>query len=256
MLPIVDIKNNPLRKGKFSASRISELLAEGKTKGATSKTRLNYIYDIALDKMGCKEDIYTKAMEHGKVNQYDAHNIFKQISGVNTEWFDDFIVINDTLGASPDAKSDSIIAEIKCQYNIINFISQNDVLLKKYYYQVQTQMIANKCNEGYLVNYLTKPELFGMDWVEHPYPVEDRIFWHHIKSDEKIQEEILTAAEKYFPLISVAYDKMHGAITLDEIEFFWSMKAGKIRYIKAKDTNWSEQDKIFYRVNNDFYVLL
>jgi hypothetical protein len=47
-------------KGRFSASGVSRLCAEG-----TGATRLGYIYEIALGLVDCKPDITTSAMYHG-----------------------------------------------------------------------------------------------------------------------------------------------------------------------------------------------
>ena len=64
------------KKGMFTASRIGDLLA-----GGTGKTKLNYIFDIALDLHGLKKEVSTKAMEHGIVNERSAIDILISIHG-------------------------------------------------------------------------------------------------------------------------------------------------------------------------------
>ena len=57
--------------GKFSASRISELLAQG-----TGKTAQSYVLELALQMLGIKKDITTGDMLHGINNQMPA---FQQV---------------------------------------------------------------------------------------------------------------------------------------------------------------------------------
>ena len=168
----------------FSASRISDLLAEGQ-----GKTRMNYIFDLAAESIGIKKDITTKAMTHGIVNEvYAMSLLIANVGGVmnvDEEGNQKSFKITDYLTATPDGYlAGSHTLEAKCQYNIKNFIDQNNKLPVKYYLQVQCQMMAMNVNKGYLINYLTKPEIFGQDdWQEYPIPLAQRYYIHEIERD-------------------------------------------------------------------------
>jgi len=242
------------RKGMFTASRIGDLLA-----GGTGKTKLNYIFDIALDLHGLKKEVSTKAMEHGIVNERSAIDILISKHGgkanLNEVGGQTFYKVNDKLGATPDALSPEWVGDAKCQFNIFNFVEQNDKLAKKYYLQVHTQMMALNVNKGYLINYLTKPEQWGEDnWTEYPFPLEDRYFIHEIDRDEETCENILKACDENHYLIDVAYQMQGSASLMDSDEFFYSQLVGRQRYLKLKEVNWVTNEREVIRHESDFYV--
>lgn len=244
------------RKGMFTASRIGDLLASG-----TGKTRLNYIFDIALDLHGLGKDISTKAMEHGIINERSAIDILISVHGGNANLNEVgkqiFYKVNDKLGATPDAiKQGQWTGDAKCQYNIYNFVEQNDKLPKKYYLQLQTQMMALKVDKGYLINYLTKPEEWGQDdWVEYPFPLKDRYFIHEVSKSEEACHDILKAVEDYYPYINVAYQMQGAASIVDSDEFFYNQLIGGVRYAKLKEVNWFSNDREVFRHEKEFYVI-
>jgi hypothetical protein len=242
------------KKGLFSASRIGDLLA-----GGTGKTKLNYIFDIALDLHGLKKEVSTKAMEHGIVNERSAIDILISKHGgkanLNEVGSQIFYKVNDKLGATPDALSSDWVGDAKCQFNIFNFVEQNDKLARKYYLQVHTQMMALNVNKGYLINYLTKPEQWGEDnWTEYPFPLEDRYFIHEIDRDEETCANILQACDENHYLIDVAYQMQGSASIMDSDEFFYSQLVGRQRYLKLKEVNWVTNEREVIRHESDFYV--
>jgi hypothetical protein len=242
------------RKGMFTASRIGDLLA-----GGTGKTKLNYIFDIALDLHGLKKEVSTKAMEHGIVNERSAIDILISKHGgkanLNEVGGQTFYKVNDKLGATPDALSSDWVGDAKCQFNIFNFVEQNDKLAKKYYLQVHTQMMALNVNKGYLINYLTKPEQWGEDnWTEYPFPLEDRFFIHEIERDESVCMEIIDAVETNHHLIDVAFQMQGSASLMDSDEFFYSQLVGRQRYLKLKEVNWVTNEREVIRHESEFYV--
>lgn len=243
---------NEDRIGKFTASRISDLLVSG-----DGKTRQNYIHDIASEVFGIKAEITTKAMEHGKANQLDGFEYARQIDDrlKSAKWFDEFIAINDKCGASPDVLGAGFTADVKCQYSIYNYIEQCENTNKKYYLQVQMQMMAYKVDIGYLINYLTRPYEYGIELPEYPFPLKERIFVKEIKIDEEAVDNILKAVDTHYQSIDICLQKMRNAEVLDEIDFFISMKTDKIKYLKHKDINWIKDDRRLYLVNNTFYVV-
>lgn len=242
-------------KGRFSASGISRLCSEG-----TGATRNTYIYEIALNLLGCKPDITTSAMYHGINNEANALDILISVKGGQHNF--DFEIgrqksfkVNDYLSATPDAYEEGIwTGDAKCQYTIKGFVEQNAKVSKAYMYQIQTQMLALKVDLGYLINYLTKPEKFGEEnWTEYPFPLEDRYFIHEIKKDEAICNEILEKSEKYHPLINVAYEQMANATILEDNEFFYNQLKNGIYYKTLKDY-WINNKKEVFRHENDFYI--
>ena len=241
-------------KGIFSASGVANLLA-----GGTGKTRLNYIFEIAEDLVGAKKDITTKQMQHGVINETTAVEILCNLYGGSPNYAKNgqvFYKVNDKLGATPDAIGFDWVGDAKCQYEIINFFEQNEKLIKKYFIQVQTQMMALKVDRGYLINYLTKPEEWGQDdWVEYPFPLEDRYFVHTIDKDESVQDSILEAVEKNFTLIEVAHQQLRDASVLNEDEFFMRQFKDKIRFEKLKDCNWVNNEREVFRFKNNFFII-
>ena len=244
-----------MRSLTFSASRVGDLLA-----GGTGKTRMNYIFELAEASVNAKKNVTTKQMLHGIVNERNAIDILCKVRDLvpNTNANGDqiFYPINGYIGATPDAIGFNAVGDAKCQYSIQAFIEQNDKLKTAYYYQLQTQMMALKVEQAYLINYLTKPEEFGQeDWEEYPFPIEQRYYIHEVVKDEKVCDDILTAAEKNFPLIVECSDLLLGATDLHEHTFFnWQMK-DKIRFGKLKDTNWLNFEKEVFRYNNEFYYI-
>lgn len=241
-------------KGSFSASGISRLCAEG-----TGTTRLSYIYEIALGLMGCKPDITTSAMYHGINNEANAIDILISAKGGQHNFSFELgkqisFRVNDYLTATPDAYEEGLwTGDAKCQYTIKGFLEQNRKLSKAYVYQVQTQMLALNVDRGYLINYLTKPEKFGQEnWTEYPFPLDQRYFIHELAKDNEICDEILMKAEKYHPLINLAFEQMANATILDENEFFYNQLNGTI-YKSLKDY-WTNNQKEVFRFENEFYI--
>jgi len=236
---------NPLRKGHFTASRISELLAEG-----TGKTRLNYIYDVACDVLGAKDDFETSAMRHGTTNQYNAFELaFKPNFG--GQWFDEYVPINDKCGASPDVIDVDFVADMKCQFMIDTYLDAIDRTPKKYEYQVQMQMMALGVEYGYVCNYLTRPEKFGEDWVEYNMPLELRYDIKRIEKSEEIHDKILEAVEINYPILQECIAMLGNANVMTEDEFIYKQYNRELKLRNLKE-NWQSKGEI-YRFENKFY---
>lgn len=241
---------------QFSASRISDLLA-----GGSGKTRLNYIYELAEKSLGIDNRAQTKAMQHGINNEMYALNVLFQTLGEGYSNDDGqgnqvYFKINEYVGATPDALSDNWVGDAKCQFYIRTFFEQNDKLVKRYYDQLQCQMLALKVDKAYLINYLTKPEVWGQDdWTEYPFALEDRFFIHEVEKDEAVQNDILELSEKYFPYIGLGAEMMRSAVELNEIEYFGKQFYDKVRFRKLKEINWIENDSEVFRFDNEFFVI-
>lgn len=234
---------------KFSASRISELLA-----GGQGKTAQSYILDLALQSIGIKEELSTPAMKHGIQNQLNGFEAVVKPLFPNAEWHDEFILINEFCGASPDILDNGSPMDIKCPYFIDSYIEQINKPPTKYFAQVQMQMMACKSNIGRLVFYLTKPEEWGQETevIEYPFPLELRFKIFEFAKDEELQENILKKVEESEPKKQQMIKLLTDANIMDEEQFFYEQMSG-FAYRKLSDcSNVLNLDKII-RVKDKFY---
>jgi hypothetical protein len=233
----------------FSASRISELLAEGR-----GKTSQSYILDLALQSLGIKEELSTPSMKHGIVNQINAFEKVVKPLFPEAKWHDEFININEYCGASPDILINESPLDVKCPYYIDSYIDQINSPPKKYYCQVQMQMMACKSDLGRLVFYLTKPEEWGdeKEVVEYPFPLEMRYKIFEYKKDEEMQYNILKKVELGHPKKLQIIKLLGEADIISEEEFFYKQMNGFV-YRKLKECyNIFNLEKVV-RVGDKFY---
>lgn len=232
----------------FSASRIGELLTGG-------KTAQSYCYDLCIDTLGLKEDFDTKEMKHGRVNQVNAFDTIVKPIYPDAVWFDSFLSINDKCGASPDIINGSMPIDVKCPYYVDTFMEQIHSVPKKYYAQVQMQMMALNSEEGALAFYLTKPEQWGEEeWEEYPIELERRFKIFEFKKDDEIQDNILKSVEEYHPKKVALLDNLKNAIELD-FQTFYEMQFEGDAFRKLKTAyNIFAVDEV-YRVGGQFYYL-
>lgn len=235
----------------FSASRISELLA-----GGSGKTAQSYCLDLALQEIGIKEEISTPAMKHGIQNQMNAFETVIKPLYPNAEWHDEFIHINEHCGASPDILDKSDPFDVKCPYYIDTFLEQINSVPKKYYTQVQMQMMACKSDIGRLAFYLTKPEEWGQDeCIEYPFPLELRFKIFEFTPDLELQETILAKVDEWQPKKESIVKMLKEAEVIDYEQFFYEQING-YGYRKLADCgNILNLDQIT-RVGDKFYYPL
>jgi hypothetical protein len=234
---------------RFSASRISELLA-----GGTGKTANNYILDLAMQSIGLKDELSTPAMKHGIQNQLAGFEAVVKPLFPNAEWHDEFILINDYCGASPDILDSGNPMDIKCPFYIDSFIEQINKPPTKYYQQVQMQMLACKADVGHLIFYLTKPEEWGQETelVEYPFPLALRFKIFEFKKDEEVHDLILSKVKESEPKKQAMIKLLTDAEIMDTEQFFYEQMSG-YAYRKLSDcNNILNLDKVI-RVNDKFY---
>lgn len=234
---------------RFSASRISELLA-----GGTGKTANNYILDLALQSLGIKDELSTPAMKHGIQNQLAGFEAVVKPLYPNAEWHDEFILINPFCGASPDILDSGNPMDIKCPFYIDSFLEQINKPPTKYYQQVQMQMLACKADVGHLIFYLTKPEEWGQETelVEYPFPLALRFKIFEFKKDEEVHDLILSKVEESEPKKQSMIKLLQDAEIMDSEQFFYEQMSG-YAYRKLSDcNNILNLDKVI-RVNDKFY---
>ncbi len=238
-----------MKQLRFSASRISELLA-----GGAGKTAQTYILDLALQSIGINDDFTTPAMKHGIANQINAFEKVVKPLFPSADWHDDFILINEYCGASPDILIDSSPMDVKCPYYIDTYLEQINKPPTKYFAQVQMQMMACKSDIGRLCFYLTKPEEWGSDQeiVEFPFPLELRFKIFEFGKDEELQENILKKVEESEPKKQQAIKLLQEAVIMEEEEFFYTqMNNFAIRKLQDCSNIFNLDQAI--RVNDKFY---
>ena len=234
---------------RFSASRISELLA-----GGQGKTANNYILDLAMQSIGLKDELSTPAMKHGIQNQLTGFEAVVKPLFPNAEWHDEFILINDFCGASPDILDSGNPMDIKCPFYIDSYLEQINKPPTKYYQQVQMQMLACKADVGHLIFYLTKPEDWGQETevVEYPFPLELRFKIFEFKKDDEVHDTILSKVEESEPKKQQMIKLLCDAVLMDEEQFFYEQMSG-YAYRKLSDcSNVLNLDNCI-RVNDKFY---
>lgn len=232
--------------GKLSASGIGELLTGGRTADS-------YILKKALEKCGVEEKFTTKEMEHGILNQYEAFELLLQPEGYT--WFDEYVPIDDRCGASPDTLRSDIVLDIKCPYYIDTYLQQCEKLPKKYYQQVQMQMIAVKKDEGGVLLYLTSPETD--DWgnkQEYPYSIEDRHRLITFNKDEEVQYNIMQAIDKYNPILDLWAEGLSMVQEKELDVFFYEQLIQGKKYRKLKTaTNILGAIERGFKVGDEYY---
>lgn len=240
------------RSGKFTASRISELLA-----GGSGKTRQSYIFDIACEVVGVTKQISTAAMEHGTNTEINAFDYaVKPLFPTAILKSDTFVVINENLGCSTDVEfTDSKnVLDIKCP-TINGFCKHRHSTTKTYYDQIQCQLLSTGGETGYLLYYLSKPITWenGDSWTEYDFEnFDDNYFIKEIARDTERQDEILKAAETYAPVRDEMIHLLLNARELDFTEFF---KLNKTTYLPSlKESNNILSEKVV-RFENQFYSL-
>ena len=144
------------RNGKFTASQIHKLMGI-KGLGETGKS---YAIEKAIEQLfgEIEENFISYDMQRGIDLEPLAFNKFKEIKDldfINVENCG-FIEFSNDSGASPDGLvGDDGILEIKCPTSntFFKLVSDGEID-KKYYYQMQMQMLATNRNKAYFFNYL------------------------------------------------------------------------------------------------------
>lgn len=151
------------RQGKITSSEIYKLLGDGNpfTKGG-----MTYIFEtIAEILTGDSAEAYSKAMEWGASNEFEAILEYQKQTGIEVEYFGvanpKFFAYNEYSGGSPDGIAGDTLIEVKCPYNSgnhVKFLSvQNGEELKKasseYYYQAQMNLMCTGLDKCTFISY-------------------------------------------------------------------------------------------------------
>lgn len=185
------------RKGLFTGSRISEIMAAGDKVGAGAITYiLQLIQNMEAEP---KVDYYSHEMEHGTNTEPEAIAFFCDLKGFDLNADDViytslggtvFFVGDGILGATPDLILPEAICQVKCpnsdthlRYKLfVNEWNFQDEL-PKYYDQVQTEMML--CERELCYFFSFDPRFKNKDLQYHTIEV---------KADKKRQNEIYKKA--------------------------------------------------------------
>lgn len=144
------------RFGKFSASEIIKLLGV-RGLGETGKT---YAIEKAIEELygEMEENFISFDMQRGIELEPLAFAKFKELKELDFLEVENcsFFKFNEHAGASPDGLvSDDAVLEIKCPKSTTFFelVATNEID-KKYYAQIQMQMLCTNRNKAYFFNYL------------------------------------------------------------------------------------------------------
>jgi hypothetical protein len=158
------------RLGKFTSSRLSDLLVSGRKKEEMfGQTAMSYIYEVAaernisqayrkgegLEALIDRMNVTSKSMKWGTEMESWAREVYEDETGLNVEE-PGFIEYNDYFGDSPDgivrdSESSTGTIEIKCPSPAAHLtycrIKNQEGLIqtkKEYYIQCQGHIIANR----------------------------------------------------------------------------------------------------------------
>ena len=197
------------RLGNFTASSIHKLYVGGK-----GKTRDTYIFEKAEERIrGHAKGFGSKDMDHGTMNEFEAIESFKEVSGLIVEYLEqEYFAINDNCGATPDAKvvdfSGKTIASVDVKCPTETFFKQKILMIesgkpeyqnvpKEYYYQAQVQMLSLDVQEHYLVRYMTSTDIdYDGNKIEYDLPLNVRLYYKIIKADKDVQADMLEKVQQ------------------------------------------------------------
>lgn len=184
------------RKGRFTASRISELLGS-KGLGLTGE---NYAFEMACEIVyGVDEENFTSFdMQRGINLEPLAFRKFKEIKGMDFIYVKEsfFFPFGDNAGASPDGLvGNDAVLEIKSPRSkkFFKLVANGfPAIDKEYYDQMQMQMLCSNSRQCHFFNYII---FKGREmWHEIIVPRdEDRIklIVERIDEAEKIKQEYI-----------------------------------------------------------------
>lgn len=153
-----------MRLGKFTASKIWQLMNDPKTKadresGKFSATGERYILERAMEEVTgiSSDESFGRAIDHG--NEWEEHALTKLKEALDLPMVmkPPFKLFNDHSGASPDAFVDHpefgrVGVEIKCPFNSINHFWHSQIIDAKtlkeidstYYWQIMMNCLTHQ----------------------------------------------------------------------------------------------------------------
>lgn len=147
------------RLGKFTSSRLNELMKSGRKKDEDfGLTAIGYILEVAVETLtGTPKDMgYSASMNWGSEHEDEAIKFFEKKSNIKVK--ETGFIKHSTLllGGSPDGIIDKDhIIEIKCPFNSVRHFNllRKQELPKEYIYQIQNNLLVSGASTCYLISY-------------------------------------------------------------------------------------------------------
>ena len=179
-----------VRRGKITASRLSDLMKKTKYGESTYKTRLRM--ELAIERLTGKSaspNFMNQAMHDGVEREPDARTLFEAITGKEVALcgsFDHPDVVN--TSASPDGllRGENAVLEIKCPTHATHAKNlMSDKMPKNYEYQVQWQIACTESDYAYFASY-------------HPdFPADLRLKYVKVDKDDSIIKSLEEAVRQF-----------------------------------------------------------
>ena len=179
-----------VRRGKITASRLSDLMKKTKYGESTYKTRLRM--ELAIERITGKSAssvVMNQAMHDGIEREPDARTLFEAVTGKEVALcgsFDHPEIVN--TSASPDGllRGENAILEIKCPTAVTHARNlMADGMDKRYLFQVAWQMACTESTHGYFASY-------------HPdFPTDLRLKYVRVERDDDLILDISKAVRQF-----------------------------------------------------------
>ncbi len=187
------------RRGRFTASNISQILTKGKSKDSVGVSLHSLALDKAIEQLyGVDKEGFTSFdMQRGIDLEPKA---FSRLADILAEDFIEiseapFVEYGHNAGASPDGlTSNNWNIEIKCpnRLNFFKFVASEDIK-KEYYDQMQMQMLVTDTDGTYFFNY---------------YEDSNGNHFHHLIKVDRDEERIQLIKER----LDIAIESKNAAI--------------------------------------------
>jgi len=179
-----------VRRGKITASRLSDLMKKTKYGESTYKTRLRM--ELAIERITGKSAssvVMNQAMHDGIEREPDARTLFEAVTGKEVALcgsFDHPEIVN--TSASPDGllRGENAILEIKCPTAVTHARNlMADGMDRRYLFQVAWQMACTESTHGYFASY-------------HPdFPTDLRLKYVRVERDDDLILDISKAVRQF-----------------------------------------------------------
>ena len=179
-----------VRRGKITASRLSDLMKKTKYGESTYKTRLRM--ELAIERITGKSAsnvVMNQAMHDGIEREPDARMLFEAVTGKEVALcgsFDHPEIVN--TSASPDGllRGENAILEIKCPTAVTHARNlMADGMDRRYLFQVAWQMACTESTHGYFASY-------------HPdFPTDLRLKYVRVERDDDLILDISKAVRQF-----------------------------------------------------------
>lgn len=133
------------RRGKFTASRLGDLMKTGRAKDELwGQAAMTYIYEV-INAMTTGQDhiVTSKSLEWGEDHEWDAIEAYQELTGVKVERIG-FVEYTPFAGGTPDGLvGDDGMIEVKCPFNGANHVRSilEGYIKPEYYLQMQGNML-------------------------------------------------------------------------------------------------------------------